>query len=155
MDDNEKLSPRQIRVIPYLLVAPSIEEGCKRARISKAAVYEWLKDETFRRELKRQRDAVIERALDTLKANIAKATETLVKHLEAVTFIDGTREQQEARLKELRADPRFQVPWAQNGPPVCFEGGASCDDIFLRIHEKEQKEKIRSNEQKLLRSDST
>ena len=68
---------------------------------------------------------------------------------------DGTREQQEARLKELRADPRFQVPWAQNGPPVCFEGGASCDDIFLRIHEKEQKEKIRSNEQKLLRSDST
>jgi len=66
MDDNEKLSPRQIRVIPYLLVAPSIEEGCKRARISKAAVYEWLKDEAFRQELKRQRDAVIERALDSL-----------------------------------------------------------------------------------------
>ena len=155
MDDNEKLSGRQLRVIPHLLAAPSIEEGWKRARISKAAVYEWLKDETFRRELKRQRDAVIERALDTLKANIAKATETLVKHLEAVTFIDGTREQQEARLKELRADPKFQVPWSQNGPSVCFEGGASCDDIFLRIHEKEQKEKIRSNEQKLLRSDST
>src|SRR5437764_3998944 len=35
-----------------------------------------------------------------------------------------------------------------------FGRRASCDDIFLRIHEKEQKEKIRSNEQKLLRSDS-
>ena len=80
MDDNEKLSPRQIRVIPYLLVAPSIEEGCKRARISKAAVYEWLKDEAFRQELKRQRAAAIEQALDSLKANLTKATETLVKH---------------------------------------------------------------------------
>ena len=81
MDDNEKLSPRQIRVIPYLLVAPSIEEGCKRARISKAAVYEWLKDEAFRQELKRQRAAAIEQALDSLKANLTKATETLVKHM--------------------------------------------------------------------------
>ena len=83
MDDNEKLSPRQIRVIPYLLVAPSIEEGCKLARISKAAVYEWLKDEVFRQELKRQRDEIIERALDSLKSNIAKAGETLVKHLDS------------------------------------------------------------------------
>ena len=66
-----------------MLVAPSIEEGCKRARISKAAVYEWLKDEAFRQELKRQRDEIIERALDSLKANIAKAGETLVKHLDS------------------------------------------------------------------------
>src|SRR5438034_11485635 len=83
MDDNEKLSPRQTRVIPYLLVAPSIEEGCKRARINKTTVYEWLKDEAFRQELKRQRDEIIERALDSLKANIAKATQTLVKHLDS------------------------------------------------------------------------
>ena len=83
MDDNEKLSPRQTRVIPYLLVAPSIEEGCKRARISKAAVYEWLKDGVFRAELKRQRGEIIDRALDSLKVNIAKATETMVKHLDS------------------------------------------------------------------------
>ena len=77
----EELTAKQKRVIPYLLGAPSLEEGCKRAHVSKAAVYGWLKDETFRLELKRQRDAVIERALDNLKANISKATGTLVKHL--------------------------------------------------------------------------
>ena len=66
-----------------MLAAPSIEEGCKRARISKAAVYEWLKDEAFRQELKRQRAAAIEQALDSLKANLTKATETLVKHLDS------------------------------------------------------------------------
>ncbi len=83
MDATKKLSGRQLRVIPYLLVSSSIEEGCKRAQVSKGAVYEWLKDESFRQELKRQRDAVIERGLDSLKANLTKATDTLVKHLDS------------------------------------------------------------------------
>ena len=94
MDDNEDLSARQLRVIPYLLGAPSVEEGCKRARVSKAAVYEWLKEETFRQELKRQRGAVIERSLDSLKANISKATETLVK------LLDSDKEAIQARAAE-------------------------------------------------------
>lgn len=51
--------------------------------MSKATVYGWFKDDTFRHELKRQRDAVIERALDSLKANISKATETLVRPLDS------------------------------------------------------------------------
>jgi hypothetical protein len=65
------------------LTCPSTEEACRCARINKTTLYEWLKDETFRRELKRQRDTIIERALDSLKANIAKATKTLVKHLDS------------------------------------------------------------------------
>ncbi len=81
MDSNKELTPKQKQVIPFLLAAPSVEEGCKRAHVSKATVYNWLKDEAFRQELKSHRDAVIGRALDSLKANIAKATETLVKHL--------------------------------------------------------------------------
>ena len=83
MKDEERLTDRQRRVIPYLLSSPSTEEACRRARINKTTVYEWLKDEAFRQEHRRQRDAVIERALDSLKANIAKATETLVKHLDS------------------------------------------------------------------------
>jgi putative insertion element HTH domain-containing protein len=83
MSDNQRLTDRQLRVIPYLLASPSIEEACRRARINKSSVYEWLKDETFREELKRQRDAVSERALDSLKANIAKATKKLVEHLDS------------------------------------------------------------------------
>ncbi|HXK30436.1 MAG TPA: IS630 transposase-related protein [Candidatus Binatia bacterium] len=94
MDGNEELSARQLRVIPYLLGAPSVEEGCKRVRVSKAAVYAWLKEETFRQELKRQRDAVIERALESLKANINKATETLVK------LLDSDKEVIQARAAE-------------------------------------------------------
>jgi len=94
MNDHKDLTERQRRVIPHLLGAPSVEEGCKRARVSKAAVYEWLKDEIFRQELKRQRDAVIERALDSLKANLSKATETLVK------LLDSDKEAIQARAAE-------------------------------------------------------
>jgi hypothetical protein len=77
------LTAKQERVIPYLLGAPSLEEGCKRAKVSKVTVYEWLKQEAFRQELRRQRDELIERALDSLKANVSKATETLVKLLDS------------------------------------------------------------------------
>jgi hypothetical protein len=80
-DESASLTDRQRRLIPHLLASPSIEDACRRARINKTTVYEWLKQEKFRRELKTHRDAVIQRALDSLKANIAKATETLVKHL--------------------------------------------------------------------------
>src|SRR5262245_5402845 len=83
MDGNGNLSGRQLRVIPYLLGAPSIEEGCKRAHVSKGAVYEWLKDDAFKSELRRQREQLTAIALDTLKAGIAKATVTLVNHLDS------------------------------------------------------------------------
>src|SRR5215475_9573429 len=81
MNNLKTLTAKQARVIPYLLGAPSIEEGCRRAKISKVTVYEWLKQEIFRQELKRQRDELIKGALDSLKANVSRAIETLVKLL--------------------------------------------------------------------------
>jgi len=44
-------------------------------------VYSWLKQENFRQELKCQRDELVRGALDSLKANVTRATETLVKLL--------------------------------------------------------------------------
>jgi hypothetical protein len=81
MNDLKTLTAKQARIIPYLLGSPSIEEGCRRAKVSKVTVYEWLKQETFRQELKCQRDELIRGALDSLKANVSRASETLVKLL--------------------------------------------------------------------------
>jgi hypothetical protein len=53
-----------------------------------------------------------------------------------VIFLEGTWEQQEARLKELKADPTYRKPSMNNGPAVFFEGAARCDDVFLRLHER-------------------
>jgi hypothetical protein len=73
---------KQKRVIPYLLAAPSGEEGCKRA-VSNAAVYKWLKNEIFKGELRREPNAVIGWALDSLKANLTKSGCTLTTHLDS------------------------------------------------------------------------
>jgi len=94
VNDPKALTAKQARVIPYLLAAPSLEEGCKRARVSTVTVYGWLKQEVFRHELKRQRNELIERALDSLKANVSKATETLV------TLLDSKSEPIRARAAE-------------------------------------------------------
>jgi hypothetical protein len=83
MDGNGELSGRQLRVIPYLLAAPSIEEGCKRARVAKATVYGWLKQGEFRDELYGRRREIVELAIETLKGNVTKAAQTLVKHLDS------------------------------------------------------------------------
>ena len=94
MDGNGALTDKQLRAIPFLLEAPSIEEGCKRAKVSKATVYAWLKEDAFREELRRQREEVVRGALETLKANTAKATETLVK------LLDSEKEGIQARAAE-------------------------------------------------------
>ena len=79
----ERLAEKQLRVIPFLLGAPSIEEACKQAKISKTTVYGRLKEEAFREELGRQRNEVVRRALEALQANVTKATKTLIKLLDS------------------------------------------------------------------------
>ena len=83
MDGNGALTARQLRVIPFLLESSSIEEGCKRARVAKATFYGWLKEEAFREALERHREEVIRGGLETLKANVCRATETLVRLLDS------------------------------------------------------------------------
>lgn len=80
---NGNLTDKQLRVIPFLLAAPSTDEGCKQAGVGKATVYGWLKQDAFREELNRRRKEMVELAFQTLQANVSKATETLVKLLES------------------------------------------------------------------------
>ena len=76
-----ELTERQVKAIPHLVASASYEKGCRAAGISRNALYDWLKDPTFKAALKSQRDQVIESALDTLKGHISGAVEALVKLL--------------------------------------------------------------------------
>ena len=79
----ETLTPRQQLVIAELLSSPSVEEGCRRAKVAKATVYGWLKDPIFQAELKRQREAVVEQAFNRLKAGMSQAVDKLLELLQA------------------------------------------------------------------------
>lgn len=78
----EELTDRQKKAIPHLISSPTLEEGRKKARVSKNALFIWLKKPAFKDELIKQRDIVITEALETLKANIGQAINVLVGLLE-------------------------------------------------------------------------
>lgn len=74
---HSSISVKQARAIPHILEAKSIEAGCVAAGISKTLFYQWLKVPAFEEEYKRQRNILIAEAMDSLKANLAKAVDTL------------------------------------------------------------------------------
>lgn len=81
--EETKLNNRQLRLINNFLISSSIEETCKKSNVSKATFYNWLKDENFKTELKRQRDEVVKEALNRLKHATARATEELIKLIDS------------------------------------------------------------------------
>ncbi len=81
-DFPDELTDRQLKAIPYLVSSPTLEEGRKKARVSKNALFTWLRDPVFKNELQRQRNVVITEALEILKGHLVKATESLVDLLE-------------------------------------------------------------------------
>jgi hypothetical protein len=85
MTQNRKdllISVKQARSIPRILRAKSVEAGCLDAGISKTLFYQWLRKPEFAREYKRQRDVLINEAMESLKASVGKAVDTLTGLLE-------------------------------------------------------------------------
>lgn len=80
---SETLTRRQRAVLPYLITAPSLEEGCQKARVSKTTVYAWLKEPGFQAELKRLRQAMVDEAFDRLKSGLTQAVDKLLELLQA------------------------------------------------------------------------
>ncbi len=81
--ENKELTSRQLQAIQHIIASPSLEEARKKAKISKGSLYAWLRDSSFKTELKRQRDEVVQEALDQLKVNISKAVNVLVGLMDA------------------------------------------------------------------------
>ncbi|MDZ4346150.1 MAG: hypothetical protein U1E51_27370 [Candidatus Binatia bacterium] len=79
----------------------------------------------------------------SLQRGLDENGQAIISRWWSVWFFEGTREQQDARLKELRLDPRFQTPCNVNEFPVVFEGGATCEDVYLRLQEEEHNEKLK------------
>ena len=88
-----KLTDRQIKAIPHIVISPTYAEGCKKAKINKTTLYKWLKEPLFKTELDRQRDEIAAEAFGILSQSLTKAVETLV------SLLDNT----DKRLKRLAA----------------------------------------------------
>jgi len=78
MAEGNNLTNRQLLAIGQIIASKTLEEACRKAKISKGTLYAWLKDEAFRAELKHQRDEVLREALNLLKYALSKAVENLI-----------------------------------------------------------------------------
>jgi hypothetical protein len=78
----KKLTPKQEKVIAFVVAAPTEKEGYEKAGITKNTWWTWKKAPGFRDELRRQRDCVVDDALDGLKGAVSKAVDALVELLE-------------------------------------------------------------------------
>lgn len=109
----KELTARQKNAIPFLLTLP-VERACDEAGLSKQTVYTWLKQDAFKKEIRRCRDELMQNAIETLKANVGKATEAFVglldsqnesiKHRTAKDIIEFTLRSAENESLEERID---------------------------------------------------
>ena len=91
--NNEKLTARQLKAIPFIVSSPTYTEGMQKAKVNRSTFYKWLKDPDFKTELDRERDEVASEAFGVLSQSLTKAVETLV----------GLLNNKDDRLKRLTA----------------------------------------------------
>ncbi len=78
MNINDKLTQRQLLTIKHILESSSIELASRNAKVTRATIYQWLKNDDFKKELKRQRDELVSDSLDRLKCAINRASDGLI-----------------------------------------------------------------------------
>ena len=84
MDGNEQnLTKKKLKAIALIIEAKNITAGVKKAGVSKTTFYEWLKDPEFKAEFVRQRQELIDLALNELKTSTSEAVNVLRELLKA------------------------------------------------------------------------
>jgi phage terminase small subunit len=76
--DLEGLSKKQRRAIPILIQTKSKTAMCEEAGISIRTLSRWMTQEAFKTEYNRQRDEVVQGALDRMKIALTPAVDTLI-----------------------------------------------------------------------------
>lgn len=77
-----KLTDRQFKFLPVLLANATYAEACRKGRVSRQTLYEWLRQPAFKAELDRQRDELVAQGFALLSQSVVKAVETLVELLD-------------------------------------------------------------------------
>lgn len=80
---NSQLPEKQRRLIPFIVNAHTIEQGCRDAGITATTFYEYLKIPSFAQELRKARDGAVSEAMETLKNATTKAVSELVSLLDS------------------------------------------------------------------------
>lgn len=70
------LNAKQLKLIPLIIKLGNIEKACKEANIDRKTYYNWLENEEFAAELKKQQDSFYNDALVELNNLVGDAVGT-------------------------------------------------------------------------------
>ena len=65
--DDTGISERQRAAMPYLMMAPSVSEGARRAGVSRATIHRWLEEPKFKAALDKERGEVMDYVLSSVE----------------------------------------------------------------------------------------
>lgn len=80
--NKERLTRRQMHVLPFLISNPTVESAAKQSGVSPKQIFDWLNQPTFRQELENRKNEAVNQAVDRLKATTSKACDTLINLLD-------------------------------------------------------------------------
>jgi len=127
--DTGNLSARQLLALPIIAGEPTVEGAAEKIGVTRKTVYEWLKQDSFKRALEEARKEYVESGFRTLRLAAKRAAEKIVKHLDcsdekvslraAEDIIDFAKEfisleDHERRIKEL--EERLEQAQSETGP---------------------------------------
>lgn len=75
----DKLTPKQIKFIDYLMLEPSFEQACKKAHIAKKTGIEWRNKPNFQKAYREAKTALFKQTNKNLLTQIDSAINTLVE----------------------------------------------------------------------------
>jgi hypothetical protein len=80
--DTDKLSARQRLALSIIAAEPTIEGAAEKIGVTRKTVYEWLKQEPFKRVLEEARKEYVESGFRTMRLAAKRAAEKIVHHLD-------------------------------------------------------------------------
>ncbi len=136
LTDQQTQAPQQSQAIVHLLEAPSVAEAARRAGVSRATIYNWLKKPHFRAELDHARRADHQARLNRLRSMVAPALDALEGLLKSEderirlrAAAEVLRAYQRLAASEPAASPVVELPeeeWTEETVPIlakkCMEG---------------------------------
>jgi phage terminase small subunit len=83
MAENESLTPKQYKLLSFLLAPMSITEAAKEAGIAESTAYRWLNDPAFKQVLESSKSNLFEQGMSALQAKFVNAVQALERNLNA------------------------------------------------------------------------
>ena len=124
---NEQLTTKQNKTIEALLLTNTIDRAAKRANVSEASIYRWMKQESFQTALRKARRDILAHTTTRLQQMSVRALDTL-----------------ENVMDDQKASSASRVSASRLAMEMMYRG-AAIDDIIERLKTVEGKQLSHQN----------